>query len=334
MVNVYITVDTETSLGGAWENSRWKPVAPELAILGRIGSEFYGLPLIMDILEEHDLRATFFAEVLARDVVGKSELAEAYTPILKRGHDAQLHLHPVFHYYHLVTQGVIGRDRLPSHMDLIGALPFDKQLELLREGRSIFRDIFGALPTAFRAGCYGASMSTLRALETMGILYDSSFNAAYLGDSCLMDSRRPTNTPWQSGALWEIPVTTFETGVWGMRGMKPLEVSAVSLQEMQGVLEQAEALGQRTVIVMMHSFGFLKRADVQFRRMRPDRLVIRRFQKLCQFLQRSRDRFRVLTFSEMPKPSNSPRGVPFPHMGILIPALRKLVQAANRVYSV
>jgi hypothetical protein len=332
MVDVYITVDTETSLGGAWENPKWKPVSPERAILGRIGSKFYGVPLIMDILEENDLKATFFTEVLARDVVGKRELAEAYAPIHSCGHDPQLHLHPVFHYYHLATEGLIRREQLPPRMDLIGTLDFEKQIELLQKGGSIFRDIFGSTPTAFRAGCYGASMSTLDALERVGILYDSSFNAAYLGSTCLMNSRKPTNAPWRNGAVWEIPVTTFETGAWGMHGLKPLEVSAVSFREMQRVLDQAERLGLCAVTVMMHSFAFLKRADVQFRKMRPDFLVIRRFQKLCQFLRCNRHRFRVLTFSEIPRFSDNRGEVPFPHMGILIPSARKFIQAVNRIY--
>jgi hypothetical protein len=80
-------------------------------------------------------------------------------------------------------------------MDLIGSLPFEKQLELLEMGRSIFLDIFCSPPSAFRAACYGASTSTLDALERIGIQYDSSFNAACLGSSCLMNSRSATNIP-------------------------------------------------------------------------------------------------------------------------------------------
>jgi hypothetical protein len=331
MVNVYITVDTECSLGGAWENPQWKPVGPDRAVLGRVGSRLYGIPLIMDILEEHGLRGTFFTEVLVRDLLGKSELADAYAPIKQRGHDAQLHLHPVFHYYHAVTQGLMRREDLPARMDLIGGLPFDTQVDLLNKGCAIFRQIFGSMPMAFRAGCYGASMSTLEALARVGIHYDSSFNAAYLDDSCLMGPREATNIPWRTGSIWEIPVTTFETGTGSMRGLKPLEVSAVSLCELQDVLEQAERIGQGTVTVMLHSFAFLKRADAQFRKMRPDRLVIRRFRKFCNFLQSNQDRFRVLTFSEIRELSQHP-DVPLPRMGVLIPSLRKLIQAANRIY--
>lgn len=332
MVNVYITVDTECSLGGAWENPDWRPVGPERAVLGRIGSQLYGIPLIMDILEEHGLRGTFFTEVLVRELLGESELTEAYAPILQRGHDAQLHLHPVFHYYYLVTQGRMQRKDLPPRMDLIGGLPFDTQVELLKKGCAIFREIFGSLPVAFRAGCYGASMSTLDALERVGIACDSSFNAAYLGDSCLMGPREPTNIPWRVGSVWEIPVTTFETGAGSLRGLKPLEVSAVSLWELQEVLEQAERLGQETVTVMLHSFAFLKRADSQFLKMRPDRLVIRRFREFCNFLKLNAHRFRVLTFSEMAKPTENPSNIPLPRMGVLIPTARKFVQAANRIY--
>jgi hypothetical protein len=288
--------------------------------------------LIMDILQENDLRATFFTEVLARDVVGASELSKAYAPIRERGHDVQLHLHPVFHFYDLATRGRIQRDALPDQMDLIGSLPYEMQLELIAKGRSIFRDIFGVFPSAFRAGNYGASMLTFDALEKSGIRYDSSFNAAYIGNTCLMNSREASNTPWRIGAVWEIPVTTFETGAWRMRGLKPFEVSAVSLWEMKQVLEQAEQLGQDTVTIIFHSFSFLKRADVQFRKMRPDRLVIQRFRGLCDFLRGNRDRFRTLTFSELPTPSESPVEVPLPRAGALIPACRKLVQAANRTY--
>jgi len=332
LLNVYITIDTECSLGGAWENPKWQPVGPERAVLGAIGSKMYGVPLIMDILEEHGLRGTFFTEVFARDVVPASELAAAYEPIRARGHDVQLHLHPVFHYYHEVTQGRLERSQLPPRMDLIGSLDPATQLALLKKGYSIFQEIFGSAPTAFRAGVYGASMSTLEALQQIGIRFDSSFNAAYLADSCLMDSRKPANTPWRHGEVWEIPVTTFETGAGPLRGLKPLEVSAVSFSEMQSVLNQAERLGQETVTVMLHSFAFLKRADARFRKMRPDHLVIRRFRRFCNFLRGNQHRFRVLKFSELPEPSENLNEIPFAKMGSMIPALRKCVQAVNRIY--
>jgi hypothetical protein len=59
----------------------------------------------MDILEEHGLRGTFFVETFAGAVVGEAPLREAYAEIAARGHDVQLHLHPVYRYYALVGRG-------------------------------------------------------------------------------------------------------------------------------------------------------------------------------------------------------------------------------------
>src|SRR5579872_2890721 len=133
MVDVYLTVDTECSMGGAWNDAQLEPVSPERAILGKIGEEYYGTPRLMDILEDSGLRGTFFIEVLAAHVVSDSQLAEAYSQIVRRGHDAQLHLHPVYHFYHLFRKGEISKAQLPSHMDLIGRHALATQIELLRE---------------------------------------------------------------------------------------------------------------------------------------------------------------------------------------------------------
>ncbi|HEY7652073.1 MAG TPA: hypothetical protein VIG07_04565 [Methylomirabilota bacterium] len=332
MIDVYLTVDTECSVGGALTSPGLEPVGPERAILGVSGPRRYGTPLIMDILEEHGLRATFFAEVFASEVVGEPALAGAYREILARGHDVQLHLHPVFHYYALLKRGLIAADRLPERMDHIGRRPADIQLALLREGVAIFERLVGRSPSAFRAGNYAADDATLSGLEKVGIRYDSSFNAAYLGRSCLIGGTRPANSPWRAGALWEIPVTVFATGSGRLAGMKPLEISAVSFREMKSVLEQAERLGMGCVNMILHSFSLFKKVDAQYSRIRPDRLLIRRLRALCRFLRRGPERFRVITFADAPEPRPDPPGIALPRMGTLLPAGRRVVQGINRFY--
>jgi hypothetical protein len=69
-----------------------------------------------------------------------------------------------------------------------------------------------------------------------------------------------------------------------------------------------------------------------FQSMRPDRLVIRRFEKLCAYLKENPKGFRVVTFGERPQLESEPQAASFAHMGWLLPAARKLVQAVNRVY--
>ena len=190
MIDIFITIDTECSMGGALKDPQKHPVNPEYAILGRIGSDYYGTPLIMNVLERNGLRGPFFLEVLASHVVDEQQVADAYGQIVARGHDVQMHLHPVYHYYRLLRQGGISRDELPGNMDLIGTLPFSTQLELLQEGIALFRKFTGSTPIAFRAGCFGATSSTLEALQQVGIQYDSSFNACYLGKTASLTQKR------------------------------------------------------------------------------------------------------------------------------------------------
>ena len=331
MLQVFLTIDTECSMGGAWENPDRKPVDAERAVLGKIGSEYYGIPLIMNILEEHGLRGVFFIEVFAGMNGLHSELAQAYSQIVKRGHDVQLHLHPIHYYYRLRNDGRLDVSSMPSDKDMIGAHPLEKQVEMLQLGMSLFREMTGKVPLAFRAGNFGSSQSTLDALEKVGISYDSSFNAAYLNSGCSLDSGGAINRSWQYGRVWEVPITTFETGVWGLRGLKPLNINAVSLWEMKSVLEQAEHIGLNAVTFIAHSFSLFKSADIQFRRIKPDTIVLRRFKGLCRFLKEQAGRFRVLTFSDIEPDSLRGQETSIPSMGAIIPALRKAVQAVNRL---
>jgi len=47
---VYITVDVECSMGGAWQNPDLRPVPPSRAVWGRYGHRELGLPRIVDVL--------------------------------------------------------------------------------------------------------------------------------------------------------------------------------------------------------------------------------------------------------------------------------------------
>jgi peptidoglycan/xylan/chitin deacetylase (PgdA/CDA1 family) len=334
MLDIYLTIDTECSMGGAWNTPGCEPVGPERAVLGRTGPHRYGTPLIMDILEEHDLRGVFFVEAFAGAVVGEAPLALAYREIAARGHDVQLHLHPVYRYYAAVEQGRLALDQVPSPIDAIGARPAEVQIELIEEGMAIFRRLLDRSPVAFRAGNYAAGDDTLAALGKLGIRYDSSFNAVYREPSCAISPPASLNSPWEVGAVWELPVTVFSTGAGRLAALKPLEISAVSFPEIRRVLEQAERFGMSTVTMVMHCFSLFKAADAQFTRLRPDRLVIRRLRRLCAFLAENRNRFRVRTFSEAPDPRPDRLGTPLPRMGAVLPAGRRVLQALNRPYRV
>jgi hypothetical protein len=132
--------------------------------------------------------------------------------------------------------------------------------------------------------------------------------------------------------VWEIPLTVCRTGVGRLAGLKPLDIGAVSFMEIKRALNQAGQLGMTSVTMILHSFSLFKKADIQFQRIRPDRLVIRRFKKLCRYLGEHRDRFRVVTFADRPEPKPYPPGTPLPDLGYVLPSARRLVQGLNRPY--
>src|SRR5262249_14844179 len=145
----------------------------------QLGGQFYGIPLVMDILDEHGFKGTFFTEVLCAPIVGEDQVARVFETILKRGHDPQLHLHPTYRFYRDFKEGQPRRET-----DLMFQLSPEEQRQIIGEGVGLFRSLCGRPPRAYRAGCYGAAESTLAALCEHGIAIDSSYNLAYLGYTC------------------------------------------------------------------------------------------------------------------------------------------------------
>ena len=322
-IRVYFTVDTETSLGGAWRNALG-PLPVSRTMLGENGSGFYGVPLIMDILEQHGFRATFFVEVFCSYLRGESEVRGVFDSIQKRGHDVQLHLHPVQRFYRDFVQGQGRREQ-----DLMFQFSPEEQSDLIAEGAALFRKLSGASPRAFRAGCYGASETTLRALRENGIVIDSSYNLAYLDRTCGF-RQRALNVPRVMEGIHEFPVTNFRSVHTG--AYKTLEISAVSVREILETIRQARESGGRDVVLVFHSFSFLKNRDVRFEKVRPDRIVIQRFRKLCQELAHRRDQVEVCVLGEVDL-ARVDAGQPnvIPALGWFPQAVRKAVQGIDYI---
>lgn len=276
----------------------------------------------MDILEERGFRATFFVEVFCSYHLGLDPLASLFECIQKRGHDAQLHLHPVHRFYWEYTQGRPRREK-----DLMFQFPEEEQRQLIQDGVSLFRQLSGKAPRAYRAGCYGASETTLCALRDAGVEIDSSYNLSFLDKTCGFRSR-PLNAPQILEGVHEFPVTNFTSGRPG--SYKPLEISAVSVFEILATIRALQETDCRDVILVFHSFSFLKRRGVRFERACPDRIVIQRFRKLCLELWKMRDKVEVAVLGDVdlsrPAP-RQPHEIPF--LGWFRPAVRKTVQGLD-----
>jgi len=322
-LRVYFTVDTETSMGGAWNNAG-PPLPLARTVFGEARSGTYGVPLIMDILEEHGFAATFFIEVFCSYNLGLDEVGKVFDCIQRRGHDAQLHLHPVYRFYWEYLNGRPRREK-----DLLFQFSPEEQRQLLQDGVTLFRQLTGRMPRAFRAGCYGASEVTLAALRENGILIDSSYNLAFLDKTCGFE-RRPLNAPELLEGVYEFPVTNFSSGRPG--SYKPLEISAVSVTEIMATIRSMQNSGCRDVVLVFHSFSFLKTRGHRFENARPDRIVIGRFRKLCLELSRMRDEVEVSVLGNVdlsgPFPSQTQV---IPSLGWLRPIIRKTVQGLDYI---
>jgi hypothetical protein len=322
-MRVYFTIDTETSMGGAWDNSAYAPLPLDRTVFGKCASDSYGIPLIMKILEDHGFRGTFFTEVFCAYNVGYEPVAAALRSIQARGHDAQLHLHPEQRFYRDFVKG--GQRREES---LMFTFPAAEQRELVCEGIALFRELSGKTPTVYRAGCYGASEATLKALRENGIIIDSSYNLAYLGNTCGFETQH-LNAPVVLEEIHEFPVTCFR--VAGLPGYKPLEISAVSVGEIMATIRRLRNNGCRDIVLVLHSFSLIKNGGVRYENCRPDYIVIRRLKKLCSILSQLRGEVEVRLLGEAPLSSLPPQAQAIPSLPWLQPSIRKITQGLNRL---
>ena len=322
---MYFTVDTETSLGGAWRNPEYGPVPLERTVFGEYQSRCYGIPLIMDILDQYGFRATFFTEVFCGPLVGHDALVRVFQTIRERGHDAQLHLHPVYKFFSEFRNGKPRRE-----IDVMWRLSAEEQMQLIGDGVALFRELNGQPPRAYRAGCYGASEATLTALRAHGIDIDSSCNLAYIGSTCGFAAHPPLNAPTIINGIHEFPVTVFR--VPGTSRSKPLEISAVSVGEILVTIECLQRAGCRDVVLVLHSFSLLKQRGNRYQHCTPDNIVIHRLRKLCAALKDREAEIEVPVLGGVDLRSVAtalPQVVP--SVGWLRPAMRKAVQAFDRL---
>jgi len=321
-MRVYFTTDTETSMNSAWHDPARRPLPLDTAVFGRSGSMSYGIPLIMDILESNGFRGTFFTEVLCSYVLGAEEVGNVFAYIRGRGHDVQLHLHPVYWHYHRFLAGEPRREQ-----DLMFRMTPAEQDDLIGKGVHLFTDFAGVPPRAYRAGCYGASEVTLPILRRHGIEVDSSYNLCYLDQSCGFQYR-PLNGPRMFGDVQEIPVTTFSVRFQG--GYKPLEIGAVSVSEILSTMDSLRDAGCQDVVISLHSFSFMK--TISESGCQPDRVTISRFKRLCREIARRSDEFEVCVMGDVEAgtlPSTASDAVPC--VGWTRPLARKVVQGVNRI---
>jgi len=335
-MNVYFTVDTESSLAGAWQHPDRRPLKADRHVFCRVGGKDYGVGLITDILARYGFSATHFVETLATMTNGDDDTRVVFDYLLSRNQDVQLHIHPTYRFYaEALVARAAGREyRPPESNDFISTFSEERQMEFLGQAALLFERFAGTGPVAFRAGSYAANRATLRCLAKLGILLDTSFNPCYPELSFAQETLE-LNRVSRIEDVWEIPVTVARTPLHeGEARLKPADPCALSVRELRTMLENGAAAGQRHFVIVFHCFSAVKVKDETYSDMRPDRIVIRRLEKLAGYIALRPNLYRVSTFAQLaqdlPSPERTKPAVA--ELGLLAAGLRKSVQGINRLY--
>lgn len=300
-VKVFITVDTEV-----WpESAGWPhtPLKPGQDCVREMSWYFYGgdradargLPYQLRTLAAAGLKATFFVDPLFSYALGVAALRDLVALIQKHRQEIGLHLHPEW-----LTDPRC--PPLPAFAGpLLHAYSEADQARLIRAGSDRLCEAGALRPTAFRAGSWGASLATLRALESNGMLYDSSLNARFGSSFPDIDvaMRYVCTQPARLEGVWEFPVTNFIAGPTN-NSRRPLHVCAASLGEFRAVLEHAAASNWLAVVIVLHSFEFVRVNRLAAgRAAASQRLLASRFERLCAYLAGNSDKFETCHFADL-----------------------------------
>ncbi len=281
-LTVIITVDTENLqphlLEGRYQANLIRGEGPRGA---------FGTPLIMELLETHGTRASFFVNVYEYGRFGEAEIEAICREIKGRGHDVELHTHPVWCY-----------DQDREHM---WQYSLDEQSEIIRHGRELIERWTGDPPWAHRAGAYGANADTIEALARHDVPIDSS--AFFEHPNCRINAVR--NRVALMGSVLEVPVTGFFrhqglslgpiTIPRGRRFIKT-DIDWARLSELKTFIRQAREHRLRVMTLFLHSYS-LMRLDETCAVTGPEEGKVRAFHDLLARMA-SDPGIEILTFRE------------------------------------
>lgn len=289
---VVLTVDTEPSVAGAFTDPVANRPLLDEPVWGEVDGRSEALGFLIDTLTRHGLRATFFVEAAHTIWFPPAAMGAYVDRLLAAGQDVQLHLHPVWLSFRDGRHN--GRSRVTDHCS---ELPLPELVELIEQGSRQIRSWTGRHPTAMRAGNFSTALGVFEAMRQAGLPHGSNI--------CLASYRPPepelavTDGVHLFAGVRELPVTCFsDIGPVGRGRLRPMQVTALGAGELIRLLGLIHARGGPVAVIVTHPFEFLKRSDHRFSDMKANRLVQRRFEKLCAYLAANTDRFEVVTLEE------------------------------------
>lgn len=280
---VYLSVDTEFSIAGAFDDpAANQPVGPQ-AVYCEIDGKSAGLGYLLETLAHHGARATFFVETLNTSYFGDEPMGSIARALHSAGQDVQLHLHPCWAYF----EAEDWKDRLKVNPpnDDICRRDREEIERLIRSGMETFTKWSLPRPRALRTGGLRVSRRVYEAMRACGMPIASNIGiGVYRPEESAL--RLCSGRHHVEGVL-EIPVTSYlDRSVPGRPRHKTLTVTGSSWPEMRHLLLQARRSGVNDIVFLTHPFEFIKHRDITYERLYPNRLTRDRLERLCAFVVR------------------------------------------------
>lgn len=286
MIDVLFTVDVEIWCE-SWDRLDERfPGAFKRYVYGPTRFGDHALPLQLAMLRDYGLRGVFFTEALFATRFGTGALQELVGLLQAGGQEIQLHFHT--EWVDEARPAIFDSPRGKRQFMRDFTLP--EQTHLLEIGSSLLRNAEVRNICACRAGNFGMGRDTITAVGKAGLRFDASYNQCFI---------TPTENPLPNGYLLqparlgnviEYPASLIRNG----RSLRHLQLGACSFGEMKAALWAAHDAGWQSVVILAHNFDLMNRAKNG-----PDRVLVRRFRKLCEFLDRHRDTFRTTWFNDL-----------------------------------
>ena len=206
-----------------------------------IGRE-YGVFGILDQLDAHGLKATFFVNVYERDRQPAGLVENVVREIAERGHEVGLHTHP-------------SPNSEMYHRPLF-YLPERQQVDILNWGIDTIERWTGVPAISFRAGGYALDDNTRTAIEEVGLAIDSS---CFFPSPNNRQERLTVNAVVRDGAFVEVPITTVLRQTGDALEHRKLDLNWLSVESLMEALRTLTDHGAGFAMFMMHSFSFLQK---------------------------------------------------------------------------
>jgi peptidoglycan/xylan/chitin deacetylase (PgdA/CDA1 family) len=256
---IYLTIDCEDDYF----------TVPHMLTGEGIGEQF-GVYGVLEILDRHDLKATWFLNVYEAHRHEDPTTVERLAKTLdERGHEVALHTHP--------------SEDLEMYARPLYWFDAAQQKTILGYGAELIEKWTGRAPVSFRAGGYVLNDETFDALESLGFSVDSS---VFFSSPNNRITPFTVNAVRMRGGIVEVPVTYVpRVQSDGEIDHRKFDVNWLTGDELDTVVDRVSEFGIAQAMFMMHSFSFIDKASLPEDDAGTDRAIYRSFPLRSRFVE-------------------------------------------------